>query len=264
MKIAVCGACGRMGISIIRAAIERGHTISAALDSAESQFMGKDISVLISSKPVGIKFSPVSAAALDGSDAVIDFSSIKGIESLLEATAASKTPIVIGTTGFSFSQKDFIQSHSASLPIVLSPNMSVGVNILFKLTAMASRALEGFDTELFEAHHRFKKDAPSGTAVRLIEIIKENSNTLARAAEIHGREGITGERADAEIGIHAMRGGDIVGEHTVFFNGIGERIELTHRATDRAIFARGAVVAAEFLAKKTPGMYTMFDVLGIS
>ena len=142
--------------------------------------------------------------------------------------------------------------------------MSLGVNLLFRLTEIAAKALQNeFDIEVFEAHHRLKKDAPSGTAKRLVDIIKSSVDELRSADEVHGRNGITGERKNDEIGVMAMRGGDIVGEHTVYFAGIGERIELTHRATRRDIFAAGAVRAIEFLIGKKPGVYTMFDVLGI-
>jgi len=141
--------------------------------------------------------------------------------------------------------------------------MSLGVNLLFKLTEIASMALTtDYDVEIFEAHHRFKKDAPSGTAKKLLEIVKENMKGLSDAADINGREGITGERTSNEIGIHAMRGGNIIGEHTVFYTGLDDRIELTHRAASRDVFARGAVSAFEFLNGKAPGFYTMYDVLG--
>jgi len=182
---------------------------------------------------------------------------------LLEEACAAGKPLVIGTTGFSDDQKKSIENASRQIPVLFSPNMSVGVNLLFKLTETAARALNTeYDVEIFEAHHRFKKDAPSGTARRLLEIVRENMGGLEKAKEVPGRDGIVGERSKNEIGILAMRGGDIVGEHTVFFTTFGERIELTHRATSREILSSGAVTAMEFLAGRPAGLYTMYDVLG--
>ena len=200
---------------------------------------------------------------LEKVDVIIDFSTPPATMELLDLCVKQAKGLVIGTTGLSDDQIKRVQDSSVKIPVLLSPNMSLGVNLLFKLTEVAASALQNeFDIEVFEAHHRFKKDSPSGTAKKLIEIIKESVADLNSAPEMHGREGIVGERRDNEIGVMAMRGGDIVGEHTVFFAGIGERIELTHRATNRDIFARGSVLAAEFVNHREPGYYSMYDVLG--
>jgi 4-hydroxy-tetrahydrodipicolinate reductase len=264
MKIGICGIGGRMGLNILEQLKERGHTLTSAIDSPESPYFGGDISGVPGTALSGLPV--ISPDQLQGGETqvVIDFSAPAAAMILLERAAAAGTALVIGTTGFTPEQRERISLYSEKMPIVFSPNMSVGVNILFKLTAMAAKALQGYDVEIFEAHHHHKKDAPSGTAVRLIDIIKESSAELAAAEEVHGRSGITGERGKREIGVHAMRGGDIVGEHTVFFADTGERIELTHRSTSRKIFARGAVIAAEYLNGKKAGLYTMFDVLGLN
>jgi 4-hydroxy-tetrahydrodipicolinate reductase len=202
--------------------------------------------------------------AIRSVDAVVDFSSHQATRALLELAAACGKPLVIGTTGHSPEEKASLLTLAARLPCVWSGNFSIGVNLLFALTRKASRALgEDFDVEVVEMHHRMKKDAPSGTAARLLEIILEERK-LDRAALRHGREGITGERARAEVGVHALRGGDVVGDHTVVFAGTGERIELTHRAGDRAVFARGALRAAQWVATRKPGVYDMQDVLGLA
>jgi 4-hydroxy-tetrahydrodipicolinate reductase len=182
---------------------------------------------------------------------------------LIRIMSDIKKPLVIGTTGFSNEQIDEIKKYSHVSPLLHSPNMSLGVNLLFTLTEIASRALNTqYDVEIFEAHHRLKKDAPSGTAKKLLEIIKENMSGLSDAAVLNGRDGIIGERTANEIGMHAMRGGSIIGEHTVYFTGLDDRIELTHRAVNRDVFAGGAVAAVEFLHGKDAGFYTMYDVLG--
>ena len=172
--------------------------------------------------------------------------------------------MVIGTTGFSDNGTKQIEDASNEIPIVFSPNMSLGVNILFRLTEIATKILaKDFDIEIFEAHHRFKKDAPSGTAKKLLEIVKNSAADIDNPQEIYDRSKTTVMRADNEIGMMSLRGGDIVGDHTVFFAGKGERIELTHRATSRENFAKGAVLAMEFVSGIKPGLYSMFDVLGI-
>jgi 4-hydroxy-tetrahydrodipicolinate reductase len=197
-------------------------------------------------------------------DAVIDFSSPKATGELLKLAAAHAKPVVIGTTGHSPSERQALLGLAASVPCVWSGNFSVGVNLLFALTRRAARALgDDFDAEVVEMHHRMKVDAPSGTASRLLEIILEERK-LDRGALRHGRQGITGERGRSEVGVHSLRGGDVVGDHTVVFAGTGERIELTHRASDRAVFATGALRAARWVVGRKPGVYDMQDVLGLA
>lgn len=253
-----------MGQAIFRLLLEKGHDLTAAFDAESSGYIGKKAGQFVHRDDIPTVISLINPQSLSGTDTVIDFSSPGASLSLLNAARNAGKALVIGTTGFSDREKKQIEEASSVIPIVFSPNMSVGVNLLFKLTEMASSLLQdGYDIEVFEAHHKFKKDAPSGTAKKLLEIIKDNVPRLKSAPERADRTGILGERPGDEIGVMVMRGGDIVGEHTVFFVGMGERIELTHRALNRDNLARGAVLAAEFLQGKQPGLYTMFDVLGL-
>lgn len=239
-RIILLGATGRMGLAVSAAAKEIGLPIVAALSSQGDL-----------------------AAALDKGDVVVDFSSHHATAKLLELAVQKKMPVVIGTTGHTPAQKQHLLPLAAKVPTVWTGNFSVGVNLLFALTARAARTLdENFDAELIEMHHRHKKDAPSGTAARLLELILE-ARELGPEALKHGRVGLTGERSTKEVGVHALRGGDVVGEHTVLFAGPGERLELTHKASDRMIFARGALRAAQWVVTQKPGVYDMQDVLGL-
>jgi 4-hydroxy-tetrahydrodipicolinate reductase len=240
LRIALIGARGRMGQAITAAAKEAGATISAAIDA------GDDI-----------------AAGIAGCDVIIDFSFHKTTSEVIRLATEYKKPLVIGTTGHAADEKKHLLVEAAAIPCVWSGNYSVGVNLLFALTRRASAVLgSDYDAEVIEMHHRFKKDAPSGTAARLLEIILEERKLTADALR-HGREGITGERTSTEVGIHALRGGDVVGDHTVMFAALGERIELTHKASDRGIFARGSIRAAQWLVGRPAGVYDMQDVLGL-
>lgn len=240
LTIALIGARGRMGQAITAAAREAGHSITAALDA------GDDL-----------------AAGIAGADVVIDFSSHQATAEVVRHAVALGKPLVIGTTGHGTEEKKHLLSEAGRVPTVWSGNYSVGVNLLFALTRRAASVLGAdYDAEVVEMHHRFKKDAPSGTAARLLEIILEERKLTAEALR-HGREGITGERTPTEVGIHALRGGDVVGEHTVMFAALGERVELTHKASDRGIFARGSLRAAQWLVAQKPGVYDMQDVLGL-
>lgn len=264
MKIGICGICGRMGISVLKVMLERRHELAAAFDHEAAPRYGDDAGVLAGGAQMNVTVTGINKDDVGRVDGIIDFSSPAASLQLLEAARAAGKPLVIGTTGFSDEDKKRITDGARDIPILFSPNMSPGVNLLFKLTEIASRALSGdYDVEIFEAHHRFKKDAPSGTAKRLLEIVRDSKAGMKHAKEVPGRDGMVGERTQKEIGILAMRGGDIVGDHTVFFTTIGERIELTHRATSREILAKGAVTAMEFLADKAAGLYTMYDVLGL-
>ena len=239
-RILINGAKGRMGHALTDAAKDLGLTIGAAVD------VGDDI-----------------AAALATCDVIVDFSSHHATRGLLELALAKKKAIVVGTTGHSAADKAQILTLATKVPCVWAGNFSVGVNLLFALTRRAAAVLgSDYDAEVIEMHHRFKKDAPSGTAERLLEIIREERKLGAEALR-HGRKGITGERTPTEIGIHSLRGGDVVGDHTVMFAALGERIELTHKASDRAIFARGALRAAQWLVAQPPGVYDTQDVLGL-
>lgn len=263
MRMGICGICGRMGVSVLKILLERRHTLAAAFDHEGAPLYGRDAGALVNVERMNVTVSRINPDDINKTDGIIDFSSPAASMLLLEEARANRKPLVIGTTGFSDEERNAVHNAASQIPVLFSPNMSLGVNLLFKLTETAARALSNdYDVEIFEAHHRFKKDAPSGTARRLLEIVKENMQDLEGAREVPGREGIVGERSKNEIGILAMRGGDIVGEHTVFFTAIGERIELTHRLTSRETLAAGAVTAMEFLAGKPAGLYTMYDVLG--
>ena len=264
MKIGICGICGRMGVSVLKGLLVNGHQLGAAFDHTSAKHFGRDAGLLVQLENLGVAVESINSAAMRKVDGMIDFSAPASGMEILGCALKEKKPVVIGTTGFSVPEMEKISAASSEIPVLFSPNMSLGVNLLFKLTEMAAKALgSGFDAEIFEAHHRFKKDAPSGTAKKLSEIIRKNLTGMGAGREIFGREGITGERSASEIGVMAMRGGDIVGEHTVFFVGLGERLELVHRAGSRDTFARGAVRAIDFLKDKRPGLYTMSDVLGL-
>jgi 4-hydroxy-tetrahydrodipicolinate reductase len=229
-----------MGRALIDAAGEMNLTVGATTDA------GDDLK-----------------SAIAKVDVVVDFSSHAATRPLLEAAAGAGKPVVIGTTGHPANEKAELLKLAARVPCVWAGNFSVGVNLLFALTRRASAALgSDYDAEVVEMHHRFKKDAPSGTAARLLEIILEERK-LGTDALRHGRQGITGERTPTEVGIHALRGGDVVGDHTVIFAALGERIELTHKASDRGIFARGALRAAQWVVTQKPGVYDMQDVLAL-
>ena len=242
LRILINGYKGRMGAALL-AAIEENPalTLSAAVD------LGDDL-------PSGVA----------SSDAVIDFSHHTVIQSVLDACSSSQRTLVIGTTGHSNEEIAAIKKASAVIPIVFAPNYSVGVNTLFWLTRKATEILgPSFDLEVVEMHHRLKKDSPSGTAKRLAEILTEVRNLQYDNDVRHGRFGIVGERTSAEVGMHAVRGGDVVGDHTVIYAAVGERVELTHKASSRDTFARGALRAAEWAHGKPAGLYDMQDVLGL-
>ncbi len=264
MNIGICGISGRMGGAILRISIEKGHRLTGAFDAPGSKYLSQNAMGIINDGQADCIISEADESSIAKTDGVIDFTVPAATISLLPRAIAARTPLVIGTTGIDAAGIEAIREASNHIPVLFSPNMSLGVNLLFKLTELASSALisTDYDVEIFEAHHRFKKDAPSGTAKRLLEVVMENMKGLSDAKTVHGRDGISGERTSNEIGMHAMRGGNIIGEHTVFFSGIEERIELTHRAASRDVFARGAVTAAEFLKGKAPGLYSMYDVLG--
>lgn len=243
LKVLLCGAGGRMGKAISSIAGENDCVISFPVD------LGDD-----------------PADGIDSCDVVIDFSLREATLPLAKLSAQAGKPMVIGTTGHQADEKNEIEALSKQIPMVWAGNFSTGVNLLFYLTEQAARVLDSrsnFDAEVIEMHHRLKKDAPSGTADRLLEILKSSRN-LTDSQITHGRDGIVGERPANEIGSHALRGGDVVGDHTVMFAGMGERIELTHRATDRKIFAAGALKAAKWVFGQPPSLYSMQDVLGLT
>lgn len=257
MKVAVAGAGGRMGRALIEAVqAERDLVLAAALDLAGSAALGQ--------KAGGVQIGSDISAAVQACDVLIDFTRPEGTLAHLAACAARGRAIVVGTTGFTPAQVDTLREASKRIPIALSPNFAVAVNVLFKLAETAARALgEAYDVEIIEAHHRHKVDAPSGTALKLGEVIARALDRDLKKVAVFGREGDTGERPAKAIGFHAIRGGDIIGEHTALFAGSGERLELTVRSQSRATYALGAVRAAKWLEGRPAGLYDMFDVLGL-
>lgn len=260
--IAVNGACGRMGKRILQLAHEdKNLVIGLGLESAGHPDLGKDVGELAGIGPLGVKLTseiPVKGPL----DAVIDFSTPAGTMAVLQRCVDRQTPLVVATTGFEPHEVKEIEAAAQHTAILLAPNMSLVVNVLFKLVKEAAAALDGkgFDIEIIERHHRFKKDSPSGTALHFAKVIQE---ALGAMPIKHGREGIVGERPAREIGMHAVRTGDNVGEHTIIFSTLGETMELVHKGHTRDAYVRGALAAAKFLAGKPAGSYTMNDVLGL-
>jgi 4-hydroxy-tetrahydrodipicolinate reductase len=264
LRVAVAGASGRMGRMLIEAIADAADCVLAgALEIAHAPALGHDAAAFLG-RASGVCITADLHRGLAGAQVLIDFTRPEGTLAHLAACRELGVKCVIGTTGFTPAQKDAIAEYAESIALVFSPNMSVGVNVVFKLIEMAARTMsEGYDVEIVEAHHRHKVDAPSGTALAMGEIVaKALGRDLARDA-IYGREGVTGERAPRTIGFSTIRGGDVVGDHSVMFLGTGERIEVTHRSASRATYAQGALRAARFLADKSRGQYDMADVLGL-
>lgn len=264
LNIAVAGCTGRMGKVLLEMIDEAPDLrLSAALEQKDNPFLKKDAGELIG-PPCGIAISNDIASALNGSDILIDFTRPAGTLTHLALCREAGIKMVIGTTGFSAAEKEILNTASKELAIVFAPNMSVGVNVLFKLLEVAaSSLLNEYDIEIVEAHHRHKVDAPSGTALRMGEIIAQTLKRDLSKVAVYGREGVTGERLAETIGFATIRGGDIVGDHTAIFAGTGERIEITHKASSRKTFAVGALRAARFLATRSAGLFDMQDVLGL-
>jgi 4-hydroxy-tetrahydrodipicolinate reductase len=260
--IGVNGACGRMGQRIIQLAHEdKDLAIGAALEAPDYLQQGRDIGEIASIGKLGV---PVRAMLVQDQqlNVLIDFSQPEGTMMVLPWCVQRRIPLVVATTGHSMGQRQEIEAAAGQIALLMAPNMSLAVNLLMKLVSQASEALrgKGFDVEILERHHRFKKDSPSGTALQFARMVQDK---MGQTQLRHGREGVVGERSSGEIGIHSIRVGDNVGEHTIIFSTLGETLELTHRAHARDCYARGALQAAKFLAGKPPGKYTMNDVLGL-
>ncbi len=264
MRIAIAGSAGRMGRTLVEAVLRDSELrLAAALEQDGHPALGRDAGEF-AGVACGVKIRADYAEALREADTLIDFTRPEGTLAHLEACLRLGKAAVIGTTGFTGSQSARLDEAAKRVPIVIAPNMAIGVNVVFKLAETAARILgDAYDVEIIEAHHRHKVDAPSGTALKLGELVaRALGRDLARSA-VHGRQGDTGERDAKAIGFHAIRGGDIVGEHTVLFAGAGERVELTVRSQSRMTYALGALRAAKFLRGRAPGRYDMFDVLGL-
>lgn len=253
-----------MGRMLIEAVLEaEDMQLAAALDQPGTAMLGKDAGELVGT-PCGVPVADDPHVALHGTDCLIDFTRPAGTLNHLAACRDRGIAMVIGTTGFDAGQKEKIREAAEDIPIVFAPNMSVGVNLVFKLLDVAARVLQtGYDVEILEAHHRHKVDAPSGTALRMGEVVAAALGRDLSDCAIYGREGVTGERHPSTIGFATMRGGDIVGDHTVMFAGTGERVEISHKAGSRMPYALGALRAARFLKGKSSGLYDMQDVLGL-
>ena len=265
IKVAVTGAAGRMGGRIITAIKEaQGLELGGAVERGGHGLIGQDAGSVAGCGPAGVKIVDSLAAALDGADVLIDFTFPEVTLQNIEVCARLGKSIVIGSTGFTPEQRAAVERFAEQIPVVLAPNMSVGVNLCFKILKDVAATLgDAFDVEIVELHHNRKKDAPSGTAVRMGEIVADALGRDYNKVANYHRQGMCGERSKEEIGMQTVRGGDIVGEHTVYFIGMGERIEVSHRAMSRDMFARGAVRAAGWLGGKPAGMYDMQDVLGL-
>ena len=264
LRVAVAGASGRMGRMLIEAIRASGDCVLAgALDMPGSPCLGQDAAAFLGHTS-GVLITDDLRAGLQGADVLIDFTRPEGTLAHLQVCAALGVKAVVGTTGFSEAQKDDIAALARQTAIVLAPNMSVGVNVTLKLLEMAAKALStGYDIEIIEAHHRHKVDAPSGTALKMGEVIADALGRDLKDCAVYAREGVTGERDPSSIGFATIRGGDIVGDHTVLFAGTGERIEITHKSSSRATYAQGSLRAVRFLRDHANGMFSMFDVLGL-
>jgi len=265
LRIAITGAAGRMGKTLIEACNQAdGCSVNAAIERPGISLIGADAGELAGVGKLNVQLVDDVASVVDSFDTLIDFTSIETTLNNLEICKANSKHIIIGTTGFNDEQKQLIKNAAEKTAVVFAPNMSVGVNLCLKLLEMAASVLnEDYDIEVIEAHHRHKVDAPSGTALRMGEVVAETLGRDLNECAVYGREGHTGARESGTIGFETIRAGDIVGEHTVMFATEGERVEITHKASSRMTFAKGAVRAAKWLQGKDKGLYDMQDVLGL-
>jgi 4-hydroxy-tetrahydrodipicolinate reductase len=266
VALVVAGAAGRMGTRIVALARATPEVrVVAALEAAGHRALGADAGELAGIGPAGVVLGSDAAAAITADRVLVEFSIPEASLEHLRLVAAAGARAVIGTTGFSAAQRAEIATLARRAAIMQAPNMSVAVTLAFKLLPIMARALgDDYDVEITETHHRFKKDAPSGTAVRMAELVAEALGRDLDQVGVYGRQGLPGERTGQEIGVMSLRSGDVVGEHTVSFGSLGERLELTHRAHSRDTFARGALRAARWIVGQPPGLYSMADVLGLA
>lgn len=263
IRIAVAGAAGRMGRTILSLAqADSQFQIAGALEREEVDLLGADVGTVLGQDSLGVKITSSLEEALGSAQVLIDFTHPSASEKHLRGVLQARVGYVLGTTGLSEKTRAALRRASRQIPILQSPNMSTGVNLLFELVSRAAEALgERYDIEIMERHHRLKKDSPSGTALELARLIAQVKGWDPKKAFVYGRHGETGERKSKTLGIHALRGGDEIGEHTVSFLGQGEVLELVHRAGSRECFARGALLAAKFIAGRKKGLYNMRDAL---
>jgi 4-hydroxy-tetrahydrodipicolinate reductase len=263
-KLIVSGAGGRMGRLIISIIVrEKQHQLTGALEAASAGFTGQDAGELAGVGRVGVPVVADYATIARPDTVTLDFTNAEASLEHLEIAAAARAAIVIGSTGFTPPMEEHARQLAPRTRTVIAPNMSIGINVLMKITAEVAKILSNFDAEVLEIHHNTKVDAPSGTALALGRTIAEARGLDFRSSAIHGREGITGVRSPEKIAVFGLRAGDAVGDHTVYFGGQGERLELTHRAQSRESLARGALRAAAWIESQPPGLYSMRDVLGL-
>ncbi len=262
-RIAIAGAAGRMGKTLTEAVLRSDACLHVTVGTVlpDDPALGVDLGLLAGVQHLGVPAVASLQEQAEAFDVLIDFTARASTLEHLQFCVHHGKAIVIGTTGFTAEEKQFIAEAARQIPVVFAPNMSVGVNVCLKLLKMAAEVLEDVDIEIVEAHHRYKKDAPSGTALRMGEVIAEALGRNLAEVAVYGREGMSDERDRNTIGFATVRGGDIVGDHTVIFAGLGERIEITHKASSRMTFASGAVRAAAWLAGRKPGLYSIDDVL---
>jgi 4-hydroxy-tetrahydrodipicolinate reductase len=265
VRVAVSGAAGRMGSRLVALSVEHEELkLTGAFEQKGHKDVGRDVGELSGAGTVGVRLAESVHDVMDEADVILDFTTTACTLENLEAASAAGKAMVVGTTGFTKEELVHIRGFANRIPCVMSYNMSLGVNLLFKVLGDMAGALGGdYDVEVVEAHHRLKKDAPSGTALRMAEVIAGALDRDLDTAAVYARKGMIGERRREEIGIQTVRAGDIVGEHTVIFGGLGERLEVTHRASSRDTFARGALRAAIWLQGRPAGLYDMMDVLGL-
>ncbi|MFQ5839296.1 MAG: 4-hydroxy-tetrahydrodipicolinate reductase [Candidatus Methylomirabilales bacterium] len=265
IRAIVCGAAGRMGGRIVALALgDEGYTLAGAVERPGHPAVGRDAGEAVGAGVAGVSIVDQLDPVIRNGDVIFDFTTPAAALKNLEAAAVAGVSAVIGTTGFSAEEIGRARDLSRAIPCVLAPNMSVGVNLLLTILPRVARVLaDEYDIEITEAHHRMKKDAPSGTALALARAIAGAVGRDLEAVAVYGREGLVGERTPKEIGIQAVRAGDIIGDHTVIFGGLGERIEVTHRVHSRDTFARGALRAGRWVVGRAPGLYDMIDVLGL-
>lgn len=266
IKVAIAGAAGRMGRELVEAIThsESDIAVSVATVRADDPALGVDVGLLAVGSALGVETVAELDSVLDNFDVLIDFTTPEATLQHLALCQQNRKAMVIGTTGFSELQHQRIANSGETIPIVFAPNMSIGVNLCFNLLEQAARVLgDDVDIEIIEAHHRHKKDAPSGTALKMGEIVAQALDRNLQQVALYGREGMGEERDRKTIGFSTVRAGDIVGDHTVIFAGLGERVEITHKASSRMTFAIGAVRAANWIADKDPGLYSMRDVLNL-
>lgn len=262
VRVTLTGSAGRMGKTLVQVISQDKETsLTGAVEIPGSPFLGMDAGELAGVGKAQVKIMDNLKEAVQNSDVIIDFSFLEAVEANVNTAAAAGKALVIGTTGLSKKQIELIEDAGKTIPVIWAPNYSIGVNLIASLTRIAAQVLsEGFDPEIVEAHHNLKKDSPSGTAVKLLNVLKDVYQTND---VVYGREGMVGQRPAKQIGVHAVRGGDVVGDHTVTFYGIGERVEIVHKASSRETFARGAVRAAKYIVSHGKGLYSIEEILGL-